>query len=452
MSFSSGPDNAGNPGSGGAAGNAGDGGSTGNPGDGGSSGTGSGNSSGTGTGNSSGTGSGGAAGNAGSGGAAGKGGSGGTAGAGGATGAGGTAGSGGAPAGSLPCDILNAASNKCVAAHSTVRSLLSSYAGPLYQVCKGSFQAGQSSCTSGMTMDIPQIAGGYANAAMQDTFCPAGSMCTISIIYDQSGNGNHLRPSPAGGAGGVNFPANAADLPTKINGHSVYGVYIKTAVNHTMGYRSGCSACTVRTPVGTATGDQPETEYMVTSKNNLVDGCCFDYGNAEQTSTDQGNGTMEAVYFGGGVVWGTGAEGGHTDSTWPWVMADLENGLFAGWNTTGVQNNAQKVTSNTACLFNFVTALIIGDVASQNGGKGRFAIFGGDATTGVLKSMYDGQRPGLNGYVPMQKKGSIILGTGGDNSNQASGEFFEGVMASGAASMATINALQAAIVAANYGK
>ena len=33
-----------------------------------------------------------------------------------------------------PCDILAAAANECVAAHSTVRALYSSYAGPLYQV------------------------------------------------------------------------------------------------------------------------------------------------------------------------------------------------------------------------------------------------------------------------------------------------------------------------------
>ena len=74
-----------------------------------------------------------------------------------------------------------------------------------------------------------------------------------------------------------------------------------------MGYRAGCTGCGVATAKGTATGDEPETEYMVTSQHDLVDGCCFDYGNAETDSQDDGNGTMEAVYFGGGVVWGTGS-------------------------------------------------------------------------------------------------------------------------------------------------
>ena len=352
------------------------------------------------------------------------------------TGTGGTA-----PASDTPCSILAAGSNTCVAAHSTVRVIYPGYAGPLYQVCKGSYTTGPSSCTSGMTMDIGSV-GGYADAAAQDTFCSGGS-CTISIIYDQTPMKNDLKPAPAGGAVRTpDNPAVATALKTTLGGHQVYGVLIKTG----MGYRSGCSGCGVATPKGTATGDQAETEYMVTSQNNLIDGCCFDYGNAETDSHDDGNGTMEAVYFGGGVVWGTGSPGGHNNG--PWVMADLENGLYAGWEN----NSDQNISTNTPSKLNFVNAVLVGDVASQNSGKGRFALYAGDATSGALATKYDGIRPAKTGYVPMHKQGSIILGIGGDNSNSAGGEFFEGVMASGAASMATLNALQANIVAAGYGK
>jgi hypothetical protein len=52
----------------------------------------------------------------------------------------------------------------------------------------------------------------------------------------------------------------------------------------------------------------------------------------------------------------------------------------------------------------------------------------------------------------MHKQGSIILGIGGDNSGGDEGQWFEGVMASGAATLATLNALQTNIVAAGYGK
>ena len=69
-----------------------------------------------------------------------------------------------------------------------------------------------------------------------------------------------------------------------------------------------------------------------------------------------------------------------------------------------------------------------------------------------LTTEYDGVRPTKTGYVPMKKQGSIILGTGGDNSDSGRGQWFEGVMASGAATLATLNALQANIVAAGYGK
>jgi hypothetical protein len=66
--------------------------------------------------------------------------------------------------------------------------------------------------------------------------------------------------------------------------------------------------------------------------------------------------------------------------------------------------------------------------------------------------MYDGIRPEKPGYVPMRKQGSIILGIGGDNSNGGAGRFYEGVMANGAATKETVDALQAAIVAAAYGR
>jgi hypothetical protein len=284
-------------------------------------------------------------------------------------------------------------------------------------------------------MDIGSV-GGYADAAAQDTFCSGGS-CTISIIYDQSPNKNDLKPTAAGGGAksSADNPASATALKTTLNGHEAYGLLITSGI----GYR-------ILKGVGTATGDMPETEYMVTSQNNLIDGCCFDYGNAETDAHDDGNGTMEAVYFGGGVVWGTGSPGGHTNG--PWVMADLENGLYAGWQN----NQNQDISTNMPLKTNFVTAVVVGDVASANAGKGRFALYGGDATTGTLTTEWDGVRPSGGGYVPMAKQGSIILGTGGDNSDGDGGEWYEGVMTSGAATLATVNNLQKNIVAAGYGK
>jgi non-reducing end alpha-L-arabinofuranosidase len=328
--------------------------------------------------------------------------------------------SGGLASGQLPCDVLEGAGLPCVSAHSTVRVVVKGYGGPLYQV----------QTPNGTSLDIGTVAG-YADAAAQDAFCSGGG-CVIKVIYDQSSMGNNLGEAPPGSAKPTpGKPVNAADLPVTINGHSAYGILIRPG----MGYRDV-------TPNGTAVGDEPQTMYMVSSQRDLINGCCFDYGNAETTANNDGNGTMEAVYLGLGVIWGTGVEEG------PWVMADLENGLYPGWENGQDRN----ISTNTPLKYEFVSGVVVGDTADKNQGKGRFAIYGGDATSGILKTMYDGIRPEKPGYVPMRKQGSIILGIGGDNSNGGAGRFYEGVMANGAATKATVDALQASIVAAGYGR
>merc|ERR1712096_110449 len=86
---------------------------------------------------------------------------------------------------------------------------------------------------------------------------------------------------------------------------------------------------------------------------------------------------------------------------------------------------------------------------------------GGDATSGNLITMFDGARPnctiagtchrhGDHTSQPMSKKGAIILGTGGDNSNGAMGKFYEGIMVTGVTTDATDEAVQANIVAVGY--
>ncbi len=328
--------------------------------------------------------------------------------------------SGNAPEGILPCDVLQGAGFPCVSAHSSVRVIVSGYAGPLYRLQR----------SDDTQLDIG-VVDGYADAAAQDAFC-AGSNCTIEILYDQSGMGNDLTPAPPGSAKPTpGNPVFADDLPVTIAGRSVYGMLFRPG----MGYRDV-------TPNGTAVGDEPQTMYMVSSQHDLINGCCFDYGNAETTANNDGNGTMEAVYLGLGVIWGTGVEGG------PWVMADLENGLYPGWENGQDRN----ISTNTPLRYDFVTAIVVGDTADKNQGRGRFALYGGDAQSGPVKTMYDGIRPEKPGYVPMQKQGSVILGIGGDNSDGDGGRFYEGVMANGAAAKETIDALQAAIVAAGYGQ
>jgi non-reducing end alpha-L-arabinofuranosidase len=331
--------------------------------------------------------------------------------------------------GTLPCDVLEGSGLPCVSAHSTVRKVVKGYNGPLYQVRRPDMT----------TADIGLI-DGYADAAAQEAFC-AGVTCVISIIYDQAPFANHLTPSPPGGFKKTpGNPAPADRLKISANGHSVYGILFRPGE----GYRAQCYACPYPTNgiSGTAVGDEPQTMYMVSSQHDLLNGCCFDYGNAETTANNDKEGTMEAVYLGKGVVWGSGVQGG------PWVMADLENGLYAGWE----DGQDRNISTALPLKYDFVTAMVVGDTAEKNNGKGRFALYGGDATTGLVTTMYDGIRPEKIGYVPMKKQGSIILSIGGDNSDTDGGRFYEGVVANGAATKATIDALQETIVLAGYGK
>jgi non-reducing end alpha-L-arabinofuranosidase len=313
-----------------------------------------------------------------------------------------------AQAASLPCDIYASGGTPCVAAHSTTRALYAAYNGRLYQVKRAS---------DGTTTTISTLsAGGYANAAAQDSFC-AGTYCTITEIYDQSGHGNNLTVGPAGGAASADIGANAAALPVTAGGHKVYGVFISPG----MGYRDDSTS-------GIATGDSPEGEYAVFGGTHYNNGCCFDYGNAETNNDDNGAGHMEAIYFGNATSWGTGSGSG------PWIMADMENGLFSG-------QSAGKNTADPSINDSFVTAIIKGE-------SNQWAIRGGNAQSGGLSTFYSGVRP--SGYNPMHKEGAIILGIGGDNSHSSAGSFFEGVMTSGYPSDATENSVQANITSVGY--
>ncbi len=133
----------------------------------------------------------------------------------------------------------------------------------------------------------PLSAGGAANAAAQNSFC-SRTTCVITEIYDQSGNGNNLTDAPAGGAaGGPDALANAAAAPTTVEGQPVYGVYIAAGD----GYRDDSTK-------NIATGNNSEGEYDVLDGTHYDNGCCFDYGNAETNNDDDGDGAMEAIYFG----------------------------------------------------------------------------------------------------------------------------------------------------------
>ncbi len=313
----------------------------------------------------------------------------------------------------LPCDIYAAGGTPCVTAHSTTRALFASYNGPLYQI--------QRSSDSGFLNINLRAAGGVANAAPQVSFC-AGTTCAITKIYDQTTNHNDLPVSPGGTFAGPgpnlsDIGANAMALPVTVGGQTVYGVLVTPGT----GYRV--------TANNVPTGSQPEGIYMVTSSNAVNGVCCFDYGSGEVDGNDDGNATMNAIYW-GQACWTGGCTGNG-----PWVAGDLENGMYL--SAAGPNN-----PSYTGTHLPFVSAW------EKNNGTTNFTLKVGDATTGGLTTTYSGALP--SGYNPMKVQPSILLGTGGDNSDGDMGEFFEGAVTQGFPTDATENAVQASLSTAGY--
>ncbi len=317
---------------------------------------------------------------------------------------------------STACDIYAARGTPCVAAHSTTRALFATYNGPLYQIQRSSDHS---------FLDIGLLsAGGDVNATPQQSFC-SGTTCIVTKIYDQSSNHNDLPISWGGywkgpGANGADVGADAMALPITIAGHPAYGIKVTPGV----GYR-------VDNAKAAPTGSQPEGIYMVTSSNYVDQWCCFDYGSGENSHTDTGNATMNAI------EWGTACWFGGCTGSGPWVEADLENGMYS--TNTG----SNKDPNNSGVHFPFVSAW------EKNNGTSNFTLKYGNATSGGLTTPFSGSLP--NGYSPMKLQSSILLGTGGDNSVSGEGEFFEGAVTAGYPSDATENAVQANLVAAGYG-
>jgi len=289
--------------------------------------------------------------------------------------------------------------------------------------------------SDGATKNVGVVAGsagGYADSAAQDAFC-ANATCVITKIYDQSPNHNDLTQAPRGAfsgpaLGGQNNLPIASMAPVTLSGHKVYGVYIEPG----MGLRDNNTN-------GIAVDDQPEGMYMMVDGHHFNDGCCFDFGNAEIDSHDDGNGTMETSYFGNATAWFHGA------GTGPWVMTDQENNLVGCSNFPSTSKICQNLPNVD---FRFTAAFAKGD-STAAGTLGNWESQAGNAQQGPLATMFSGQRVDPS-YAPMRKQGAIVLGNGGDNSNGAQGTFYEGVMTSGFPSDATDAAVQANIVAAQY--
>ncbi len=320
------------------------------------------------------------------------------------------------------CDIYASGGTPCEAAYSTTRALFEAYDGPLYQVQRASD-------SSYLNVGL-ESTGGVVNVAPENTFC-AGTTCTITEIYDQSANANNMPISPGtscsgcsgGNAGpgpdGADIGAPAEALPVYVGGQPAYGIDFD---QFGVGYRDD-------SPRNLPTGSASDGLYLVTSSNLTDSSCCFDFGQGESNDSDDGDATMNAIYY------GTDCWTGNCTGPGPWVGADIENGMY--FSNTGA-NPAAYPSENGAFL----------SAWEENNGSTNMTLQYGNAQSGGLIQTYSGALP--SGYDPMKIQSSIELGTGGDNTSLGDGEFFEAADVSGFPSEATQSAVQANIVAAGY--
>ena len=252
-----------------------------------------------------------------------------------------------------------------MAAHSTTRALYASYNGPLYQVRRAS--------DSTTTNISPLSAGGVANAAAQDSFC-AGTTCVITEIYDQSGHGNNLTDAPGGGAaGGPDNLANATAAPVMVGGHKAYGVYVAAGT----GYRDDSTS-------GIATGDSAGGRVRDPRRHALQRRLLLRLRQRRDQQRRQRQRPHGSHLLRQHKAWGYGTGNG------PWIMADMENGLYSGVNAG---YNADDPTISDR----FTTAMIEGE-PEPVGHPGR--------QRAVRRPVHVLQRrPALSGYNPMHKEG-----------------------------------------------
>jgi Alpha-L-arabinofuranosidase B, catalytic/Carbohydrate binding module (family 6)/Ricin-type beta-trefoil lectin domain-like len=321
-----------------------------------------------------------------------------------------------------PCDIYASGGTPCEAAYSTTRALFEAYDGPLYQVQRASD-------STYLNVGL-ESTGGVVNVAPENSFC-AGTSCTITELYDQSSNANNMPISPgtscsgcsggnAGpGANGADIGAPAEALPVYVGGQPAYGILFN---KFGTGYRDDSAK-------NLPTGSQADGLYSVMSSNVTSNQCCFDFGQGETNDSDDGDATMNAIYY------GTDCWTGNCTGPGPWVGADIENGMY-------FSNTGANPTSTPSENASFLSAW------EENNGSTNMTLQYGNAQSGGLIQTYSGSLP--SGYNPMKIQSSIELGTGGDNTALGTGEFYEAADVAGFPSQATQAAVQANIVAAGY--
>jgi len=343
-------------------------------------------------------------------------------------------GSGGSPpAEAGPCDIYREAGQPCVAAYSTVRRLLAEYEGPLYQIRSQSSL--QNTGSGGKTQDVPQTSDGFADLAKVKSAC-AQTFCSVSVIYDQSGNGNHLSVAKAGPkSGGPNadqddFEASATPDSFAISGRQAFPLYLDARQGYRLPGRGN----------GVPRGQAAQGIYLLADGTRAATGCCWEFGNAVRPAIF---GDPSALFF-GAEMGNRGAGPG------PWFLADFGGGNWAGGSAAGDPGFGagslwSPVPPNPANP-SLPSQLALGFLKLDRSGWAlRMADASADSST--ITTAYQGKAP-----KSFSLDGSVVLGVSSENGNDSWGTFYEGAIVAGFPSDDTEHSILENIRAAGYGR
>ena len=144
--------------------------------------------------------------------------------------------------------------------------------------------------------------------------------------------------------------------------------------------------------------------------------------------------TMNTLFFGTGF-WGKGAGNG------PWIMGDFEGGVWAGGSDQARPREIRN--ANPSLAVPFALGILHTPV-------GKYALRMANIDTATdLATAWDGAIPSGKTWG---NAGGIVLGLGGDNSNNSFGTFYEGAVTNGSPSNATDLLIMKNVQAAGYGK
>ena len=183
------------------------------------------------------------------------------------------------------------------------------------------------------------------------------------------------------------------------------------------------------------TGSASQGIYELADGTHSGTACCWDFGNV--TTNPQTYADMNTLFF-GIAYWGKGAGNG------PWMMADFEAGVWAGGSKIGDPgwgglNDAHPVNNNNPSLKVPFAFGILKTSSSQ------WTLKGAKSSGTSLTTSYQGGMP-----KPISNAGAIVLGVGGDNSNNSWGTFYEGAIVAGYPTDATDLAVFNNIKAVGY--